>query len=169
MQITTHSPAQTLALGQLLGQLEPPATTIALHGTLGAGKTLLTRGIALGANVTDHALVSSPTYVLLNIYPGPKPVYHLDAYRIASPDDFAAVGFEELTAPSQSQPGIVIVEWAEKIAPLLPPGSLHIAIQLADAPEDRIFDITAPGAGPAAALLRALAAAHAAGSPLAPP
>ena len=65
---------------------------IALDGNLGAGKTHLTRGIAVGAGVEDVTLVSSPTYVLLNIYRasgvvGSKPVFHMDAYRISSEDD----------------------------------------------------------------------------------
>ena len=83
MLLTTHSIPETLALGRLLGRLAPPNTFIALDGQLGAGKTHLTRGIAEGAAVEDPSLVSSPTYVLLNIYQGPKPVFHLDAYRLA--------------------------------------------------------------------------------------
>ena len=138
--ILTHSVEQTLALGRLIGRLSPPGTTLALHGTLGAGKTHLTRGIALGALVEDPALVSSPTYVLLNIYPGPKPVYHLDAYRIAGPEDFAAVGFEELTsarASDDEEAGLVVVEWAERITTLLPPDCLNITIELQDQPHPR--------------------------------
>src|SRR5438552_2414208 len=97
-QITTTSIDQTLALGHLLGQLAPPNSFLALDGQLGAGKTHLTRGIAIGANVDDPTLVSSPTYVLLNIYSGPKPVYHLDAYRLTSAADFQTVGLDELLA-----------------------------------------------------------------------
>src|SRR5262245_44295827 len=69
MLFTSNSPEETLALGRRLGALALPGQLIALHGNLGAGKTLLTRGIAEGAQVADIGLVSSPTYVLCNIYP----------------------------------------------------------------------------------------------------
>lgn len=162
MKIVTHSLEQTLALGRLLGRLAPAGTTIALHGSLGAGKTHLTRGIARGAGVDDPDLVNSPTYVLLNIYPGPKPVYHLDAYRIASAEDFAAVGFEELTAPGEEGAGIVVVEWAGKIAGLLPGDYLNVVIQSGEAEEERAFDVL--GVGKAAHLERALVDAWEKGS-----
>jgi tRNA threonylcarbamoyladenosine biosynthesis protein TsaE len=155
MKIVTDSVEQTLALGRLIGRLAPAGTTIALHGSLGAGKTHLTRGIARGAGVDDPDLVNSPTYVLLNIYPGSKPVYHLDAYRIAGAEDFAAVGFEELVNPGEQGAGLVVVEWAEKIAGLLPGDYLNVVIQLGEADEERVFELV--GTGSAAHLERALA------------
>ena len=152
MTIVTDTVEATLALGRLLGRLapEPPrGVCIALDGQLGVGKTHLTRGIAEGAGVHDPTLVSSPTYVLLNIYPGKKPVYHLDAYRIASEEDFAAVGFEEILTDGG---GIVVVEWAEKIRHLLPADFVHIQIQPDDdAGDRRLFEIT--GTGPESRLL----------------
>src|SRR5690348_2230878 len=113
MKITTHSTAQTLALGRALGKLAPTPLCIALNGQLGAGKTHLVRGIAAGAQVADPNLVSSPTYVLLNIYPAApanphsKTVFHLDAYRTHSLADFEAVGLDELL----EQPAITVIEW----------------------------------------------------------
>ncbi|MCL2640074.1 MAG: tRNA (adenosine(37)-N6)-threonylcarbamoyltransferase complex ATPase subunit type 1 TsaE [Phycisphaerales bacterium] len=142
MTIRTTSVDQTVSLGRLIGELAPPNTCIALTGNLGAGKTQLTRGITQGAAVTDPTLVVSPTYVLLNIYPGPKPVYHMDAYRIVSEDDFEAVGFDELLRSD----GIVVVEWSEKIPYLLPPDHLSIAIHPQDEPDHRLFAIE--GIGP---------------------
>ncbi len=133
MQILTTSVDQTLRLGSLLGRLAPPRTLLALRGHLGAGKTHLARGIALGAAIDDPDLVSSPTYVLLNIYPGPKPVYHLDAYRIASPEDFAAVGFDDLLHSD----GLIVIEWPERITDLLPPDHLQITLQSQDNPNHR--------------------------------
>jgi tRNA threonylcarbamoyladenosine biosynthesis protein TsaE len=158
MHLSTHSAAQTLALGRLLGQLAPPppaTTCITLDGPLGAGKTHLTHGIAEGAQVDDPTLVSSPTYVLLNIYPGPKPVYHLDAYRISSDDDFDAVGLEEILRPNPeasraASGGIVVIEWSQRLATLLPPDRLHIEIQHDDSSDaepstHRTFTFTATG------------------------
>ena len=157
MTIITETVEATLALGRLLGSLAPRpplGICIALDGPLGAGKTHLTRGIAEGAGVNDPTLVSSPTYVLLNIYPGKKPVYHLDAYRIASEEDFAAVGFEELLAEGgEGGPGgVIVVEWAQKIRHLLPADYVHIEIQPGDdTGNQRVFEIT--GTGPQSRLL----------------
>ncbi len=152
MLITLHV-EETEALGRLIGALAPalPATTcITLEGPLGAGKTQLARGIAAGAGVDDLSLVSSPTYVLLNIYRGPKPVFHLDAYRVASGEDFAAVGFEELLAGG----GIVIVEWAARIAELLPADRLEVILRHGAATEgETVRHIDIKGTGPDSVLL----------------
>ena len=130
MEIVTRSVEETLALGRLIGKLAPVqgVTCIALDGPLGAGKTHLTHGIAEGAGVDDPTLVSSPTYVLLNVYPGPKPVYHLDAYRVAGPADFEAVGLEEVLSGSGGG-RIVVVEWASKLVESMPMDRIEIAIE----------------------------------------
>lgn len=126
----SHSPGDTAALGEMLGQFSETGQCIALDGPLGAGKTQLVRGIAAGALVADLTLVSSPTYVLLNIYQagagaGAKTVFHLDAYRTSGAGEFAELGFDELL----EQGGIVVVEWAEKVAGLLPRDHLHINLE----------------------------------------
>lgn len=150
MTLLTNNVEETLALGEELGRLAPPNTCIALHGNLGAGKTHLTRGIAVGAGVDDPTLVSSPTYILLNIYPadapgarerGSKPVFHMDAYRLTSEEDFAAVGFEELLTSG----GIAVVEWAEKILHLLPADRLEITIEAGEEENQRVFTLTPTG------------------------
>jgi len=163
MELRTNSVDETLALGELLGRLAPVNTCIALHGNLGAGKTHLTRGIAVGAGVEDPTLVSSPTYVLLNIYreaegsggsSGGKAVFHMDAYRITSEEDFEVVGFDELLVAG----GIVVVEWAEKIGHLLPEDRLEITIEAGEVEEERVFTISETGAA-SAALAATLASA----------
>ena len=89
---------------------------IALEGDLGAGKTQFVRGLVRGLG-GDGRSVSSPTYVLLNVYDsGRLTVYHLDAYRITGADDFEAIGFTELL----EQNGVIAVEWPSRIASLLP-------------------------------------------------
>jgi len=132
MQLETQNVAQTLALGRLIGRLAtglPGVTCIGLDGPLGAGKTHLTRGIAEGASVADPTLVSSPTYVLMNIYDGPTPVRHFDAYRVGAPEEFAEIGFEEaVLGAGQTGEAIVVVEWAARIAALLPTDTLWIQI-----------------------------------------
>jgi tRNA threonylcarbamoyladenosine biosynthesis protein TsaE len=88
--------------------------------------------------------VSSPTFVLLNVYTGGRlTVYHLDAYRVAGPDDFENVGFTELL----DQGGVVVVEWAQRVRDLLPADSLSVNIQ-ASGPNSRDIRITHfPGGG----------------------
>jgi tRNA threonylcarbamoyladenosine biosynthesis protein TsaE len=98
---------------------------IALNGDLGAGKTQFVRGLVKGLGGPSRA-VSSPTFVLLNVYPGGRlTVYHLDAYRVGGTDDFEAIGFSELF----EQGGVVVVEWAERVAGLLPGGCITVSIE----------------------------------------
>lgn len=132
LTLHSHSVQDTLALGQRLGSLAPPGLFITLEGPLGAGKTHLVRGIAAGAQVADPTLVSSPTYVLLNIYPGSpsgKTVFHLDAYRAAGEDDFDAVGLDDLLRDAETD-YLVVMEWPSRVAGLLPPDRLHIRIDV---------------------------------------
>jgi tRNA threonylcarbamoyladenosine biosynthesis protein TsaE len=119
--------------GQLAATLRG-GECIALQGDLGAGKTQFVRGLtrALGANASA---VSSPTFVLLHVYEGGRlTVYHLDAYRVAGPEDFESIGFSELL----EQGGIVIVEWAKRVAALLPANCIWIDIEPTSETERRI-------------------------------
>jgi tRNA threonylcarbamoyladenosine biosynthesis protein TsaE len=97
---------------------------VALHGELGAGKTQFVRGLLEGLN-GDPRTVSSPTFVLLNVYDtGRLKLFHLDAYRVSGADDFEAIGFAELL----EQGGVVVVEWAQRVADLLPAGRVNVSI-----------------------------------------
>lgn len=90
---------------------------IALQGDLGAGKTQFTRGLVLGLG-GDGRAVSSPTFVLLNVYDAPKlKIFHLDAYRVRGAEDFDGIGFGELL---EQPAGVVVVEWPERVEELLP-------------------------------------------------
>ena len=99
---------------------------VALHGDLGAGKTQFVRGLVAGLGGSPRA-VSSPTFVLLNVYEGGRlTVYHLDASRVHGADDFEAIGFGELLEQGH---GLVVVEWADRVRDLLPPGrTVHVRI-----------------------------------------
>ncbi len=98
---------------------------IALEGQLGAGKTQFVRGLVRGLGGSTRT-VASPTYVLLHVYDTPRlKVYHLDAYRVGGPEDFEAIGFEELL----DQGGVVVVEWASRVAELLPPTCMQVRIE----------------------------------------
>jgi len=103
-----------------------PGSVVALHGEMGAGKTHFVRGMVGGLG-GDTRLVSSPTFVLLNVYDSTKiPVYHLDAYRVAGSEDFEAIGFSELL----EQDAIVVVEWPQRVAAILPSHAVHIQIEV---------------------------------------
>ena len=107
-----RSPEQTRALGRRLGALLRVGDFVALLGELGAGKTLLVRGAAEGAGVTDAA--SSPTFALVNLYRGGKvALQHLDLYRLAGPAELFALGFEDLLA----EPAATLCEWADRAGP----------------------------------------------------
>lgn len=158
MRLTSNSVEETLALGAAIGRLANPGACIALDGQLGAGKTHLTRGIARGAGVEDESLVASPTYVLLNVYRAGshgmgggqgKTVYHLDAYRVSGPEDFAAAGFDEWL----NSGGIVVVEWAEKVRELLPADRLHIRIDHDGEATEQRRDLEIHATGPASTML----------------
>lgn len=99
---------------------------LALHGDLGAGKTQFVRGLVVGLGGNPRA-VSSPTFVLLNVYGGGRlTVYHLDAYRVHGADDFEAIGFDELL---EQDDAVVVVEWADRVRELLPPDrTIHVRI-----------------------------------------
>lgn len=94
---------------------------IALHGDLGAGKTTFIQGLVQGFG-EDASMVQSPTFVYLHLYPTSIPIYHFDLYRISSPNDFLAMGFDEYF----EKDGITAIEWPERIASILPAHAIHI-------------------------------------------
>jgi tRNA threonylcarbamoyladenosine biosynthesis protein TsaE len=107
---TSHSPEQTFDLGKTWGQEAGQGWVIGLSGDLGAGKTQLVKGIAAGLGITDR--VYSPTFGLINEYRGGRlPLFHLDLYRLNSPEDVVQAGLEEyLLNPN----GVTVVEWVER-------------------------------------------------------
>jgi tRNA threonylcarbamoyladenosine biosynthesis protein TsaE len=121
--VQSASPQQTEAIAEeLAGELAPGAC-IALWGELGAGKTRFVRGLVRGLG-GEARLVSSPTFVLLNVYPARLTVYHLDAYRVMA-EDIEAIGFAELL----EQGGLVVLEWPERAAALLPADRVDVRIE----------------------------------------
>jgi tRNA threonylcarbamoyladenosine biosynthesis protein TsaE len=125
VEVTSRSVAQTERIAGELARSLKGGECVALHGNLGAGKTQFVRGLvgALGANARS---VSSPTFVLLNVYSGGRlTVYHLDAYRVGGAEDFETIGFSELL----EQGGVVVVEWASKVAELLPKDTIQVHIE----------------------------------------
>lgn len=121
---STNSVQETLELGRALGQSLVGGLTIGLSGPLGAGKTQLVKGIALGNGMKDDRDVTSPTFTLIHEYPGRLILYHLDAYRLNGPAELQAIGFDELIGESSA----VIVEWADRVASVIPDDRLWIEI-----------------------------------------
>ena len=114
--LLTTSESETEAVGRCLAGLLSPGCVVALHGDLGAGKTVLTRGIARGLGITEP--VTSPTFTIVQEYRRADGTwfFHLDMYRIRNEDDALAFGIEEfLFAPD----AVTVVEWPERIAVLL--------------------------------------------------
>ncbi len=116
--------AETDRLGNALAALALAGRTIGLVGGLGSGKTRLTRALAEALGV-DPAVIASPTFVLVHEYEGRLQVYHCDAYRLASADEFDALGVGELFEAG----GVVVVEWADLVRDRLPFDAWWIALE----------------------------------------
>lgn len=126
-EVFSNSPEQTRRLGMQLGELLAPGDVLWLEGDLGSGKTTLVQGIAAGWGSADN--VTSPTFVLINVYrrPGRAQLAHMDAYRLESADDA-----EQLDLDFQIEQGPLIVEWAPRIAAALPAEKLRLALSTVD-------------------------------------
>ena len=119
-----HTLADTETLGRRLGTLLFPGAVVALVGQLGAGKTLLVRAVAEGLGIANADVVSSPTFVLIQEYDARLPIYHFDAYWLRGEREFLDLGVDEYFASD----GVCLVEWADKVAGVLPAEHLRIEI-----------------------------------------
>ena len=137
--LQTAAADETEGLGRRLGALLRAGDVVALSGDLGAGKTVMVRGIAAGAGST--ARVASPTFTLIREYPGRVPLFHADLYRIDDPSQLGDLGLEELF----DRPAVMVVEWAERAGTLLPPEHLWISIAFGAGADDREITFVARG------------------------
>jgi tRNA threonylcarbamoyladenosine biosynthesis protein TsaE len=140
VEVITLQAAETLAWGAMLGRLVQSGDFVALHGDLGAGKTHFAQGVAQGLAVPDEYRVTSPTYTVLNIYPGRLPLYHFDLYRLSGAAEIVELGFEEYFYGT----GICLVEWAERLGNECPADHLEIAFSYAGE-DHRLIRFTAVG------------------------
>ncbi len=138
-QFEADNPQETDRLGQALATHLPATATIALEGTLGAGKTRLVQAVAASCGLDPHS-VTSPTFVLCQPYRGTRLIYHLDAYRVVDLDEFMELGVEEFF----EGPGLTFIEWADRVAACLPAERLRIEIEITGT-TDRLFRLTAEG------------------------
>jgi tRNA threonylcarbamoyladenosine biosynthesis protein TsaE len=123
VSIEVASEAETAQVARGVAQLVKPGTVIGLSGPLGAGKTRLVRALAEALGV-DPGAIASPTFVLIHEYEGRLPVVHCDVYRLRGPDEFEALGVEEYW----NGEGVCLVEWADRVADRLPPGTWFVRI-----------------------------------------
>lgn len=120
----THSMEETRELGRQMGTAAGPGEVLTLSGDLGVGKTVFTKGFALGIGVTEA--VSSPTFTIVQEYhSGRLPLYHFDVYRIGDPEEMDEVGFDDYVYGD----GVSLIEWAELIEEILPEKRTRILIE----------------------------------------
>lgn len=117
----------SLLLGRKIGELLQAGDILALWGELASGKTLLTRGIARGLGVPPEERVTSPTFTIINEYPGRLHLFHLDLYRISSADEFQTLPWQE----SLFGNGVAVIEWPDRLGRLLPAQRWDIEFSIA--------------------------------------
>ncbi|HEU4868443.1 MAG TPA: tRNA (adenosine(37)-N6)-threonylcarbamoyltransferase complex ATPase subunit type 1 TsaE [Actinomycetota bacterium] len=139
LTIKSHSSEETQSLGGLLAPLLVPGDVLVMSGDLGAGKTTFVQGLAHGLGIVER--VTSPTFVLMKEYQGGRfPLMHLDVYRLGKVQEVIDLGIDEYFDPSY----VVVVEWGDKVEPLLPQD--HLTIELVHEGGD-VRNITLTGKG----------------------
>jgi tRNA threonylcarbamoyladenosine biosynthesis protein TsaE len=129
----TASEEETVALGERLARALPPHGVVLLTGNLGAGKTMLAKGIVSGLGAAPAEEVSSPTFTLIHEY-GNGRVYHVDLYRLEEPRELATLGLDELF----DRDAMVLIEWGERFGRFLPAQRTEIRIRAVDRDEREI-------------------------------
>lgn len=119
----TSSAEETIELGKKIGSLLQKGDIIAMQGTLAAGKTTITKGIAQALGVKDE--ITSPTFCLISEYEGKMPLYHMDVYRLEGGEDFINLGVEDLMYGN----GVSLIEWSEKVMDELPKKTIILKIE----------------------------------------
>jgi tRNA threonylcarbamoyladenosine biosynthesis protein TsaE len=155
--LVSESPDETFAIGKTLAERHPQGACFYLEGDLGAGKTLLTKGIAAGFGVPPDRVVS-PTFALVNRYSGGRrTVYHVDLYRVETERELAELGLEELGEERHDdrdeEAPVIVVEWSEKIEALggyRRPNAVRVLLEVVkgDRRRIRITETGVTGVGP---------------------
>lgn len=121
--LKTNTAEETIELGRKIGRLLTKGDVIAMQGTLAAGKTTITKGIAESLGVTDT--ITSPTFCLISEYSGKMPLYHMDVYRLDGGEDFINLGTDDMIYGE----GVSIIEWSEKIMDELPKKTIILKLE----------------------------------------
>lgn len=133
-EITTSSPEQTTALGRELARGLRAPVVVLLYGNLGAGKTTLVKGLVSGLGLAAEADVTSPSFVFVHAFGNHTRLYHVDLYRIEEAAELETLGLDDLMADD----AIVVVEWAERLAPPLPRPAVRVYLEAISNEERRI-------------------------------
>lgn len=128
LTLVSGDPSETFRIGKLIGETLGEGAIVALIGELGAGKTSLTQGIARGLGIEEGYQITSPTFTLINEYPGRLHLVHLDVYRLSGPADLFDLGYEEYL----SGENVLVIEWAERIQDVLPDKTIFIMMTYLD-------------------------------------
>ncbi len=123
MTLYTNSPDETIELGKKIGLKLQKGDILAMQGTLAAGKTTITKGIAQALEIDDT--ITSPTFCLISEYEGKMPLYHMDVYRLDGTEDFINLGVDDMLYGK----GVSIIEWSEKIMDELPKKTIIIRLE----------------------------------------
>jgi len=138
--IMTHSVDETRILGQKIGTLINQPLVIALIGDLGSGKTAFVQGLAKGLQVPDGYYITSPTFTLVNEYPGRCPLVHVDLYRLERINDLEDIGLDEMLHGQ----AVIAIEWADKLLDGLPADRLTVTMEIV---EDNSRTLSLDGTG----------------------
>ncbi len=134
---TSESIEQTFEIAATLAQKLPDRAVVGLNGELGAGKTTFVQGLAMGIGIPPETYITSPTFTILQVYPGEKKLLrHFDLYRLDQFQELLDIGFEELI----DEAGITVIEWADAFDELTPYLTHRVALQILT-PSSRIIDI----------------------------
>ena len=128
IDIMTRSVDETRKLGQKIGTLIKQPLVIALTGDLGSGKTAFVQGLAKGLEVPDGYYITSPTFTLINEYPGRYPLVHVDLYRLETIDGLEDIGLDEMLHGQ----AVLSIEWADKLSDGLPAEHLLVTLDIID-------------------------------------
>ncbi len=123
MTVTTHSEEETEALGERLAKCLRAGSVVALYGDLGAGKTAFVRGMARGLEIEES--VTSPTFTIVNEYPGEPPLFHFDMYRLKNAGELYDIGWEDYL----DRGGICVTEWSENVEEALPEDAVRVVFE----------------------------------------
>ncbi len=124
MVFFSENEAGTEALGERIGRALPQGgVVLALYGELGAGKTAFVRGLARGLAVED--MVTSPTFTIVNEYPGRRELFHFDMYRLGGADELFDIGWEDYL----SREGVCAVEWSENVPEAFDGSEIQVSIE----------------------------------------
>ena len=123
MTIVTNSESETIFEGEQLGSTLGAGTVVAMYGGLGSGKTAFTRGLAKGLGIASS--VSSPTFTIVNEYPGETPLFHFDMYRVNNETELFDIGWDDYL----ERGGVCAIEWSENVIAAIPPDAISVKFE----------------------------------------